>query len=513
MEKTKNLFISISLSVVLMASVAAFMFLGAVAYDKFTGGENYLRRSIYLSQGHKELLAEKINDYVENGHMDELKEYAEAAHFYYVIFTPTGHPLWRNASDDVIKEKGGITYQITLDHDKEARITSEGYNLYYGDRSVNVVWVYLCERTALLITCIAITVIIGTLSLYTISVTATPIYKVWLFLTILAGVEATAILVFAKDLAKTLLIGTTVEKVIIGGVASFYILHLSRLKKKISVISDEGEDEKLLKIKAYPVSLRPFAESINNASENVSGAIKAKIKSERMKTELISNVSHDIKTPLTSIINFSDLIYKERTDNPIITEYAEHLHGQSVRMKQMMESLIEAAKASSGAVEINLVSSRVDTLIGQCAIEYEEKLKAREIELVTDVPEDAGQIMIDTKAMSRVVDNLMTNIHKYAMPGSRAYVEVKSDEEKVRINFRNATEEPINIPAEELMERFVRGDISRHSEGHGLGLSIVKSLMDLMDAEMEISAKYDNFEVTLVFDRVKEEEKDEEKEA
>ena len=512
MEKVKNLFSSISLSVVLIASVAALLFFGTVTFDKLTGGENYLKRTIYISEGGKAVLRDKVNDFIKEGQIDELKEFAKNAHFYFVIVTYEGHPLWRNASDAIIKETGGISYTLTLDGGREARITSEGYNLYYGDRFINGIWIFLCENTVYLIAGFVVAFIIGALSLYTISVTATPVYKVWLFLVILAGIETVVFFVFAGDRAIFFLVGNAIEKMIVGVVASFYIHNLKRLKNRIEVISEGGEGEAPMKVKSYPVSLRPIAESINNASEDVSEAIKAKIKSERMKTELISNVSHDIKTPLTSIINFSDLISKEHTDNPIITEYAEHLHSQSVRMKQMMEALIEAAKASSGAVEINLVPCRADTLVGQCVIEYEEKLKERKIELVTDVAEDAGLIMIDTKAMSRIIDNLLMNIYKYGMPGSRAFIEVSTRDDKVRLNFKNATEEPINIPADELMERFVRGDISRHSEGHGLGLSIVKSLMDLMDASMEISAKFDNFEVGLIFDRV-EEEKDEDRKA
>ncbi len=234
----------------------------------------------------------------------------------------------------------------------------------------------------------------------------------------------------------------------------------------------------------------------------VSEAVNEKMKSERLKTELITNVSHDLKTPLTSIINFSDLISKEAPKEGIVAEYATHLQKQSVKLKNLLEALLEASKAATGALDVNLESCNVHIMLEQCVVEYEQKLSDMGIRLVENYPDDEMLVMADVQFLRRIFDNLLQNICKYAMQDTRVYLDAKSVDEKVIISFKNISKEPLNISADELTERFVRADSSRHSEGNGLGLSIVKSLMDLQNADMRLSVNADLFMVELVFDDV-----------
>lgn len=313
--------------------------------------------------------------------------------------------------------------------------------------------------------------------------------------------------VMAFDIVYYLLVNNThpekmiiyliAEKVLLTGLAGAYLYYLKKLRKGIQAINQS--EQAATNPASYPISLRPFAKDVAEASNHISVAVNERMKSERLKTELISNVSHDLKTPLTSIINFSDLILNEQTSNANINEYASHLHSQSIRLKNLLDSLIEASKASCGAIEINMIPCNVQTMLEQCIVEYETKLQDNQIELV-DLPfEEKLMIMADTNALCRIFDNLLVNIAKYALPGSRAYLEVTREEKNIVISFKNVSKEACNLSADELTERFVQGDASRHTEGHGLGLSIVKSLMDLMNADLEISSRYDMFEVRLIF--------------
>ncbi len=253
--------------------------------------------------------------------------------------------------------------------------------------------------------------------------------------------------------------------------------------------------------KAVPVPglLKDLSQDINDMSDSISIAVEDRMKSERLKTELITNVSHDIKTPLTSIINFADLIVKEKSENPKIQDYAEHLYKQSSRMKKLIEDLMEASKASTGNMEINLEVCDVRVLLGQCLGEYEDRLKEHDLELVVKLCEESIFILADTKMLWRVFDNLMGNICKYAQGGTRVYLSTEVRGEKVLIIFKNISNYALDIPPEELMERFVRGDLSRHSEGNGLGLSIVRSLMDLQKGNITLAVDGDLFKAILEF--------------
>ena len=255
--------------------------------------------------------------------------------------------------------------------------------------------------------------------------------------------------------------------------------------------------------RGMPSQFREHASNLRSLSGAVNKAVEQRMVSERMKTELITNVSHDLKTPLTSLINYSDLICREDCDNPNHREYAEVLHRQSGRMKRLIDDLVEASKASSGNMDIELAPCRADVLLAQAAGEYEQRLTELGLALVTGAGDKPLNIMADGRKLWRVMDNLMNNICKYALSGTRVYLGLEEKGSNVEISFKNTSREMLNLSPEELMERFVRGDSSRSSEGSGLGLSIARSLTELQGGKMDIVCDGDLFKVTLSFPRVK----------
>jgi signal transduction histidine kinase len=244
---------------------------------------------------------------------------------------------------------------------------------------------------------------------------------------------------------------------------------------------------------------RKHGEDLNSLAAWSAAAAEQKLKSERFKTELITNVSHDIKTPLTSIINYSDLISKEEADSEKVSEYAEVLQRQSVKLKRLLEDLIEASKASTGNLEVNLETCNACTLISQAEGEYREKLDAAGLTLITRMPEEPLYIMADGRRIWRVFDNLMNNVCKHSQAGTRVYLDLAKRGTDAVFTLRNTSREALNISPDELIERFVRGDASRNTEGSGLGLSIAKSFTELQKGTMDIAIDGDLFKVTLVF--------------
>lgn len=243
-------------------------------------------------------------------------------------------------------------------------------------------------------------------------------------------------------------------------------------------------------------------EHLNSVGEGLAIAVEDRMKSERFKTELITNVSHDIKTPLTSIINYVDLMQKEESANPKIEEYLEVLDRQSKRLKKLLEDLLEASKASAGTLQVEFETLEAGVFMVQTVGEFEEKTKALNLELIIKKPEEPIYIRADGRHFWRVIDNLMNNICKYAQPNTRVYINLEATKEEACITFRNTSAYPLNITSEELKERFVRGDESRHTEGSGLGLSIAQSLMELMNGRFELIVDGDLFKVILTFKRV-----------
>lgn len=292
------------------------------------------------------------------------------------------------------------------------------------------------------------------------------------------------------------------EKMILLPVVLYIALCCVKLLKASEALA-EGRQDYAVNTTWMLGGFREHGENLNSIGQGISKAVAERMKSEHLKTELITNVSHDLKTPLTSIINYSDLICEEKTENEKITEYAQVLLRQSGRLKKLLEDLVEASKAATGNLEIDLVPCEVGVILSQAVVEYQKKLEEKELELISDQPQEPVWIMADGRYLWRVFDNLLNNICKYAQERSRVYISVELKAEKVFIIFRNMSKYPLNIPTEELEERFVRGDKSRHMEGNGLGLSIAKSLMDLQNGEMEIVTDGDLFKATLKFEQKK----------
>jgi len=245
---------------------------------------------------------------------------------------------------------------------------------------------------------------------------------------------------------------------------------------------------------------KDHAVNLNSISEGLSKAVDERMKSERLKTELITNVSHDIKTPLTSIINYVDLIKKEDVENETLREYIDVLDRQSARLRKLIEDLVEASKASTGNIEVNRERTEIGILLTQTVGEYEEKLKGNNLELILKKPEEDVFIMADGRLLWRVFDNLMNNICKYSQPSTRAYINLDIVDKHALITFRNISKSPLNISSDELLERFVRGDSSRNTEGSGLGLSIAKSLTELQQGTLDLYVDGDLFKVVVKFD-------------
>ncbi|MBE6611058.1 MAG: HAMP domain-containing histidine kinase [Ruminococcaceae bacterium] len=244
---------------------------------------------------------------------------------------------------------------------------------------------------------------------------------------------------------------------------------------------------------------RRHGDNLNNLSEGLSIAVEERMKSERMKAELVTNVSHDIKTPLTSIINYIDLLKTGGLTSPEAPQYLEVLEHQSARLKKLTEDLIEASKASTGNLTVNPEPTDVNVLLSQALGEHEEALVNAGVEPVLRLTNENPVIMADGRLLWRVFDNLFTNIRKYALPNTRAYFTCQVIEKAVVISFRNISSAPLDMDGNELTERFVRGDASRHTEGSGLGLSIARSLTELMGGSLSIVIDGDLFKVLVNF--------------
>ena len=242
-----------------------------------------------------------------------------------------------------------------------------------------------------------------------------------------------------------------------------------------------------------------YGQELNDVQGGLEQAVQERMKAEHLKTELITNVSHDIKTPLTSIVNYVDLLKKENMPSPAAREYIAVLDRQSHRLKKLTEDLVEASKASSGALSVELQPTDVNVLLSQIEGEYQERLAACHLTLVTQPPAPGTMIQADSRLLSRVMDNLVSNVCKYAMENTRVYVTAAVRDGQAVISFKNVSRDELNISPDELMERFVRGDASRHSEGSGLGLSIARSLVQLQGGTFALSIDADLFRADIVF--------------
>lgn len=274
--------------------------------------------------------------------------------------------------------------------------------------------------------------------------------------------------------------------------------HLAHIKESLKEIY-EGKENVVIASEDLEKSLKEMAEYINDIARGFSNAIEKSLKSERMKTELITNVSHDIKTPLTSIINYVDLLKKEEMPNDRAREYLEVLDNKSQRLKRLTEDLVEASKASSGNIKLNIEKLNVKELMKQISGEFEDKFQERKLELNLTMPEEDCIIEADSRYVYRVIENMYANVVKYALEASRVYVDIVPVENELQIQIKNISKERLNITADELMQRFVRGDSSRNTEGSGLGLSIAQSLTELQGGKFSIYLDGDLFKVIIQF--------------
>lgn len=283
--------------------------------------------------------------------------------------------------------------------------------------------------------------------------------------------------------------------------AILYIaLSLRTLQKGGEAMAD-GDFSQNIDTRLLIGDFKRYGQRMNDLRSGIEQAVQEQTRAERMKTELITNVSHDIKTPLTSIVNYVDLLQKEDVQSETAREYIAVLDRQSRRLKKLTEDLVEASKASSGALPVDLQPTDVSVLFDQIVGEYQDRLADCRLTLVARPPEQAVSVYADGKLLSRVMDNLVSNICKYALEDTRVYAVAACDEEHVTISFKNVSRAELNISPDELMERFVRGDASRHTEGSGLGLSIAGSLVQLMGGTFHLSIDGDLFRADITLPR------------
>ena len=265
-----------------------------------------------------------------------------------------------------------------------------------------------------------------------------------------------------------------------------------RLRQGTKTIA-KGDLEYQIDTRRMPYDLRLQAEDLNNISVGLAGAVDEKMKSERFKAELITNVSHDLKTPLTSIINYVNLLKSTQQTDPKAIDYIEVLDRKSQRLKKLTEDLVEASKASTGVLSVTREKIGMSQLIDQATAEWEEKLSDRKLTLVSTLPEGETWVYADGRHLWRVIDNLLSNCAKYAMEGTRIYLDLERGKGQVALSVKNISRDPLNVPAERLMERFVRGEESRSTEGSGLGLSIARSLTELQGGTFDLAVDGDLF--------------------
>lgn len=278
--------------------------------------------------------------------------------------------------------------------------------------------------------------------------------------------------------------------------AVFYLIAFFKIKKCIKELANGNSYAKVDNQYVFGI-FKECADDLNNIGLGIQKAVEESMKSERLKTELITNVSHDLKTPLTSIVNYVDILSKEDIQPEEAKEHVNVLVRQSQRMKKLIDDLIEASKASTGATKVELTRSDLSMLLSQSVVEYEDRFNNSNLSVKMTLPEKPLVANLDGKLMWRVFDNVLGNICKYAQPGTRVYITAAEKGDDIVVSFKNISKYELNISSDELMERFVRGDSSRSTEGSGLGLSIARSLCDLQNATLDIDIDGDLFKVNI----------------
>ena len=291
--------------------------------------------------------------------------------------------------------------------------------------------------------------------------------------------------------------------------AFFYLMRRAigraRIIKGVKAIAD-GQVDYQIPLNGLKGGQLEAAVSINKIGDGLDRAVEESVKNERLKTDLITNVSHDIKTPLTSIINYVELLKREDFEDPKIRNYLQVLEEKSYRLKTLTEDVVEASKVSSGNISLEMMNLNLVELVNQTCAEFEEKFEARNLKMIMNLPAEPATIYADGRRMWRVLANVFNNAAKYAMEGSRVYVDLVQTGEEVQLTIKNVSEQPLNISADELTERFIRGDVSRSTEGSGLGLSIAQNLTKLQGGKFELYLDGDLFKVLICFPVPKETE-------
>ena len=315
------------------------------------------------------------------------------------------------------------------------------------------------------------------------------------------GIIALLILLIFGNTFLTFLLELALICVIIYKVIKIF-KQFSLIENKLKEMYEGNNSNKLYETEFDP-QFSNTVKYINDISNGFENAIQDRMKSERFKAELITNVSHDIKTPLTSIINYVDLLKQENIENEKVKEYIGILDNKSQRLKKLTEDLVEASKVSTGNITLNLEKINIVELIKQAAGEFEDKFEKRCLKTIIDAKTNEINILADSRYMYRVIENLFSNISKYAMENSRVYIDIKTINQKAIIEIKNISKDKLNISAEELMQRFVRGDKSRNTEGSGLGLSIAQNLTELQNGVFKLKLDGDLFKVELEFETIK----------
>lgn len=284
--------------------------------------------------------------------------------------------------------------------------------------------------------------------------------------------------------------------VVIGVFVWNYFKEKEIIIEETEIIAAGQVDHKIYDPMKFP-SNKKLVNAVNGIGEGLSKAVSSSVKNERMKTELITNVSHDLKTPLTSIINYVDLLKKDGLDSDKALEYLDVLDRKSQRLKTLTEDLVEASKINSGVIELHVEDIDIVQLVNQSLAEYSERFEQSGLHIIKNITRDTIIVKADGRKTWRALDNLYSNVCKYAMPGTRVYIDIMEESDNAVVSIKNISAGALNFSADELMERFVRGDVSRTTEGSGLGLSIAKGIMERQNGELQITLDGDLFKVNL----------------
>lgn len=331
-----------------------------------------------------------------------------------------------------------------------------------------------------------------------VSYCAKHLHLYWQAGLIFAGVTLLEFLVVAAFGSESICVIWFLAKLVETPLLVLILISLQKLKAGGEALA-EGNLNASVDLRHMYGVLKHHGENLNSIAQGMQKAVQQQLKSERFRTDLITNVSHDIKTPLTSIVNYVDLLKKEDVQPEKAKEYIAVLDRQSARLKKLTEDLVEASKASSGTLPVHLEAVDVNVLLSQVSGEYQSRFELCKLEPIVKLSSEDPQILADGKLLWRVFDNLLSNICKYAMPGTRVYFTSEVLDGRVQISFKNISNYPLDITADELLERFVRGDSSRSTEGSGLGLSIAQSLTGLQKGTFDLVVDGDLFKANLSF--------------